>query len=78
MDNLDESIKKLEPLDRIILDNLREIQETHFFGADFSAYDKYLKARVKFSQVDMAMVQAAFFASVVTFPHMYGLSKVPR
>merc|ERR1711963_289085 len=39
----------------------------------FSIYDQYLKSDVIFSQFDMAMVQIAFFASVVVFPQKYGV-----
>jgi len=44
-----------------------------FNAKSFPVYDQYLKSDMIFSQFDMAMVQVAFFASVVVFPQKYGV-----
>ena len=58
--------------------SLQEIKAKHFAGVKFLAYEKYIQSEVTFSQFDMAMVQAAFFASLLTFPREFGLENVPR
>lgn len=72
----EEKVTTLEHLDHVLLENLKLIRQSNAF--DFSAYDKYRNADIIFSQFDMAMVQSAFFASLVTFPHLFGLLDVPK
>ena len=48
--------------------NLKYYREEVFGSQTFSIYQKYMTSDVIFSQFDMAMVQSAFFASVVVFP----------
>lgn len=74
----DEKITTLEHLDYVLLENLKKIRQDNTLGIDFSAYDKYRNADIIFSQLDMAMVQSAFFASLVMFPHLFGLMEVPK
>ena len=39
---------------------------------DFVYYNEYVQSRVIFSNLDMALVQAAFFAPIIALPHLYG------
>ena len=70
--------KTLEPLDYILLENLRQIREDEFNGAKFDAYEKYVKSETLFSQFDMAMVQGAFFAGLVAYPKSFGVANASR
>ena len=75
---LENQIKELKPLDYILLENLGEIRETHFTNTKFTIYEKYTSAQIIFSQFSMAMVQSAFFGSMLLFPEIYGTLGVPE
>lgn len=72
----DKDVKTLEPLDYVLLEALNSVKTSS--QINWSAYDKYIKAEILFSQFDMAMVQCAFFAGLIVFPKMYGIENVPR
>ena len=74
----DPSVKNLEKLDYLVLNNLQELQKTHFKDVKYHFYQKYIEAKEVFTQFDMAMVQSAFFASLVVFPKIWGVESVPR
>ena len=69
---LEKQIMQLNSLDYILLENLSEIREKHFYNTEFTIYKKYTSASIIFSQFDMAMVQSAFFGSMLNFPELYG------
>lgn len=69
---LQAQIDKLEPLDHILLENLQEIRNIHFTNVKFKFYEKYVNSSIIFSQLDMALVQSAFFSNLITFPELYG------
>ena len=75
---LGNQIKKMNALDHTLLKNLQEIKEKHFSNTKFTIFEKYTSAPIIFSQFDMAMVQSAFFGSMLTFPEMYGTSEVSK
>ena len=57
-----------EDLDPVLLKGLKSIKEDQFQFKTYPMYDKYMESNLLFSQFDMAMVQVAFFASIVIFP----------
>ena len=59
-------------LDGILFQNLSDIKEAQFKEKRFELYEKYINSEVAFSQMDMALVQAAFFASFTAFPDHFG------
>ena len=59
-------------LDNILFKNLSEIKDNMFKHNKFELYNRYISSEVAFSQMDMAMVQAAFFASFTAFPDHFG------
>ena len=61
-----------------MLQNLQRIKQMHFQNVDFEAFATFVNSDVFFSQFDMALVQCAFFAGIITFPHMYGLQNKPK
>ena len=74
-------LEKLQPvqipprkahLDNILFQNLSEIKNTRFKDKEFELYHRYVNSEIAFSQMDMAMVQAAFFASFTAFPDHFG------
>ena len=75
---LDKQVQELEPLDHILLENLEEIRNTHFFNVKFSMHERYLNDPMIFSQFSMAMVQSAFIGSIVTYPEMFGVLDVSK
>ena len=75
---LKDQIEKLGPLDHILLENLQDIRSIHFSTVEFNLYEKYICAPIIFSQFDMAMVQSAFFSSILCFPEMYGVQDVSK
>ena len=77
IDEQDPSVKDLNRLDEIILKNLSRLAETDFKDVKYDFYDQFINgSNHVFSQVDIAMVQSAFFASLVIFPRAWGVSKV--
>ena len=71
-------IAKLEHLDYVLLNNFKHIKENDFQEIKFEFFEKYVNAKDVFTQFDMAMVQSAFFASLVVFPKLYGVETVPK
>ena len=61
-----------------MLENLQKIKQMHFQNVDFEAFATFVNSNVFFSQFDMALVQSAFFAGIITFPNIYGLQNKPR
>ena len=59
-------------LDNILFKNLSDIKEAQFKDKRFELYEHYISSEVAFSQMDMALVQAAFFASFTAFPDHFG------
>ena len=57
-----------EPLDEAFLVAVKDFRDRVFADTNFPIYDRYIDSDVVFSQFDMALVQIAFFASVVVFP----------
>jgi hypothetical protein len=39
---------------------------------EFDYFDKYTRSNLVFSNLDMALVQSAFFASLLVYPAEYG------
>ncbi len=70
--------KSMSYLDFVLLTNLERIRETEFKGVKFDAFEKYVKSETLFSQVDMAMVQSAFFAGIVAYPQHFGVANASR
>jgi len=60
------------PLDSVLAENIRFLRETTFKDFKFEVYHRYAASEVAFSQMDMALVQAAFIGSVVVFPKHFG------
>ncbi len=58
-----------------MLDNLKEIADEMDPKA-FVYFDEYIQSEQTFSNLDMALVQAAFFAPIIAFPHFYGFGSV--
>lgn len=78
METLPEEITAMEALDLILLQNLKVLKESDFHGVQFPVYERYCMSEVLFSQFDMAMVQSAFFASIVIFPDSLGVKGAPQ
>ena len=57
-----------ERLDQVLLTGIEAVKKDKFSLKSFPIFEQYMKCDVIFSQFDMAMVQVAFFASVVVFP----------
>ena len=74
LDNLPHpnNFRTLSKLDIILLDNLSQYKERYFKDDKFELYHRYINSDIAFSQMDMAMVQAAFFASFTAFPDKFG------
>ena len=53
---------------KAFLEGIKDFRTRVFKDTRFVIYDKYMESDVVFSQFDMALVQIAFFASVVVFP----------
>ena len=58
-----------------MLDNFHQI-EAEMDPKDLVYYDEYVQSRVIFSNLDMALVQSAFFAPVVALPQLFGFGSV--
>lgn len=67
--NPDEKMQ-INDLDKALLNNLRHIRENGI--QTFPVYERYMKSHLLFSQFDMALVQMAFFASIIVFPRQFG------
>lgn len=78
LDNLPKEDTKLSHLDRVLLRNVKLLRETTFAGLSFDLYNLYINSTSAFSHFDMAMVQSAFFASIVTFPGHNGVRNATR
>ena len=65
-------------MDYVLLNNFKHIKENEFQEIKFEFFEKYVNAKDVFTQFDMAMVQSAFFASLVVFPKLYGVETVPK
>jgi hypothetical protein len=81
--NIRQAIKIMETLPEeitamILLQNLKVLKESDFHGVQFPVYERYCMSEVLFSQFDMAMVQSAFFASIVIFPDSLGVKGAPQ
>ena len=63
------------PLDDVLLENVRILRDTKFKDVKFHIFERYLKSDTLFSQLDMAMVQAAFIGSIAVFPDRFGAAK---
>ena len=50
------------------MSNIEELRNTRFKDHEFPIYEEYTNTDVIFSQLDMALVQIAFFASIIIFP----------
>jgi len=74
IENLDveDKIPLDEELDKVLLSNIEELKCTRYKDEKFLVYKEYLKSDVIFSQLDMALVQIAFFASIIMFPKRFG------
>lgn len=57
-----------DEFDQALMSDLEYYKTRVFQSTSFPIFDKYMRSDVIFSQFDMAMVQIAFFASVVIFP----------
>ena len=66
------TVQRKVELDNVLYRNLSEIKETRFKNKKFELFHRYINSEVAFSQMDMAMVQAAFFASFTAFPNDFG------
>ena len=78
MEILPEKDLKLVKLDYVMLENIQRIKKTKFQDVNFQAYETFVNSELFFTQFDMALVQSAFFASLITFPKEYGLQDKPK
>ena len=51
-----------------LLSNIEELKSNQYKDMEFEVYHEYMESDLIFSQTDMALVQIAFFASVIMFP----------
>ena len=50
------------------MSNIEELKSNQYKDMEFEVYHEYMESDLIFSQTDMALVQIAFFASVIMFP----------
>jgi hypothetical protein len=65
-------VSRKTQLDQVLFENLSQIKDRKFKGKHFELFHRYVNSEVAFSQMDMALVQAAFFASFTAFPDDFG------
>ena len=65
-----------EDIDRALLKSIKDYKNQNV--QHYPIYERYMRSDVAFSQFDMAMVQTAFFASLVGFPNHFGAGSCSR
>ena len=60
---------------QVLMINLQKVSD-EMCESEFDYFNKYVDSKLVFSNFDMALVQSAFFASIITFPEQYGCGLV--